>query len=218
MWKAKSMGGSPGFYTDLRSMFPDDATASDDSPWMVMPLDVGIDHVMMHLSFRHRARPRLRRSNNWQPGTNSCSLTRSPTWPTFRRRDGTKVRLARSTAGAGPHTGAQFTRRATKSMIHIRKGHLAPHASGHLADRKTGYRRSKDRASPRRHRAAYRREDTALRPQIPRTARRRSGAALTSRLATRRPRAQFVTGRSSSTPPVGRPLPLATDRLAHSGP
>jgi hypothetical protein len=47
------------FYSELRSRFPDDATAGDDSPWMVMPLDVGIDHVIMHLSFSPRSTPTI---------------------------------------------------------------------------------------------------------------------------------------------------------------
>ena len=47
------------FYSELRSIFPDDATAGEDSPWMVMPLDVGIDHVIMHLSFSQRGTPAI---------------------------------------------------------------------------------------------------------------------------------------------------------------
>jgi hypothetical protein len=42
------------FYGELRSRFPDDPTAGDDCPWMVMPLGVGIDHVIMHLSLSPR--------------------------------------------------------------------------------------------------------------------------------------------------------------------
>ena len=47
------------FYSDLRSRFPDDAVGGADSPWMVMPLDVGIDHVIMHLSFSPRGTPAI---------------------------------------------------------------------------------------------------------------------------------------------------------------
>jgi hypothetical protein len=45
------------FYGELRSRFPDDATARDDCPWMAMPLDIGIDHVIMHLSLSPRTTP-----------------------------------------------------------------------------------------------------------------------------------------------------------------
>ena len=42
-----------GFYERLRARFPDypPYSDSDDCPWMSMPLDVGIDHVFMCLSF-----------------------------------------------------------------------------------------------------------------------------------------------------------------------
>ncbi|MFD9006313.1 hypothetical protein ACFV0T_36110 [Streptomyces sp. NPDC059582] len=40
-----------GFYERLRSRFPDCPPYSEDSPWMSTPLAVGIDHVIMNLSF-----------------------------------------------------------------------------------------------------------------------------------------------------------------------
>lgn len=44
-----------GFYEQLRSRFPDYPPYPEDSPWMSMPLGVGVDHVIMHLSFSHRS-------------------------------------------------------------------------------------------------------------------------------------------------------------------
>jgi hypothetical protein len=40
-----------GFYEELRSRFPDEGPHAGDSPWMMMPLATGIDHVIMHLSW-----------------------------------------------------------------------------------------------------------------------------------------------------------------------
>jgi hypothetical protein len=39
-----------GIYERLRAVFPDYGSAGPDSPWVSMPLSVGIDHVIMHLS------------------------------------------------------------------------------------------------------------------------------------------------------------------------
>jgi hypothetical protein len=44
-----------GFYEDLRSRYPDFPPYGDDSPWMSMPLGVGIDHVSMTMSFGERS-------------------------------------------------------------------------------------------------------------------------------------------------------------------
>jgi hypothetical protein len=44
-----------GFYEDLQSGHPDHPPYPDDSPWMSMPLDVGVDHVMMNLSYSRRS-------------------------------------------------------------------------------------------------------------------------------------------------------------------
>jgi hypothetical protein len=40
-----------GFYEQLRSRFPGEGPRAGDSPWMMMPLATGIDHVIMHLSW-----------------------------------------------------------------------------------------------------------------------------------------------------------------------
>ncbi|GAA0492745.1 hypothetical protein Ade02nite_69480 [Paractinoplanes deccanensis] len=50
------------FYERLRARFPDHPphSYSDDSPWMSTPLDVGIDHVFMSLSFGERSDPAIR--------------------------------------------------------------------------------------------------------------------------------------------------------------
>ena len=48
-----------GFYESLRSRHPDFPPYGDDSPWMSMPLDVGIDHVSMLISFGQRSTPAL---------------------------------------------------------------------------------------------------------------------------------------------------------------
>jgi len=51
-----------GFYERLRARFPDDHSPHLDpaeDPWMSTPLDVGIDHVFMLLSFSARSTPAL---------------------------------------------------------------------------------------------------------------------------------------------------------------
>ncbi|GIE99457.1 hypothetical protein [Paractinoplanes rishiriensis] len=48
-----------GFYERLRAEFPDHPPGGDDSPWMSTPLDLGIDHVFMSLSFGVRSNPAL---------------------------------------------------------------------------------------------------------------------------------------------------------------
>ncbi|MER6448386.1 hypothetical protein [Streptomyces venezuelae] len=49
-----------GFYERLRSRFPDRPPHAVDSPWMSTPLAVGIDHVIMNLSFSSRSDAALR--------------------------------------------------------------------------------------------------------------------------------------------------------------
>jgi hypothetical protein len=44
-----------GFYEQLRSRFPGEGAHAGDSPWMLMPLAAGIDHVIMHLSWSPRS-------------------------------------------------------------------------------------------------------------------------------------------------------------------
>ena len=48
-----------GFYESLRARYPDFPPYPDDSPWMSMPLEVGIDHVSMSMSFGQRSTPAL---------------------------------------------------------------------------------------------------------------------------------------------------------------
>ncbi|MEO3747456.1 hypothetical protein [Plantactinospora sp. B5E13] len=48
-----------GFYEDLRACFPDVPPHDPDSPWMMTPLAVGIDHVSMHLSYGEHGSPAL---------------------------------------------------------------------------------------------------------------------------------------------------------------
>ncbi|PTA43142.1 hypothetical protein C8054_26975 [Micromonospora sp. RP3T] len=48
-----------GFYESLRARYPDLPPYRDDSPWMSMPLDVGIDHVSMNMSFGQRSTPAI---------------------------------------------------------------------------------------------------------------------------------------------------------------
>ncbi|MFC9432467.1 hypothetical protein [Nocardia sp. NPDC057030] len=43
------------FYQSLQTQFPDYPPYPEDSPWMSMPLDVGIDHVSMCLSYSPRS-------------------------------------------------------------------------------------------------------------------------------------------------------------------
>lgn len=47
------------FYEALRARFPDHPPYEEDSPWMSMPLGVGIDHVTMNLSFSARSDPAI---------------------------------------------------------------------------------------------------------------------------------------------------------------
>jgi hypothetical protein len=47
------------FYESLRSRYPDFPPYGDDSPRMSMPLDLGIDHVSMLMSFGRRSTPAL---------------------------------------------------------------------------------------------------------------------------------------------------------------
>ncbi|MGW6896255.1 hypothetical protein [Streptomyces sp. NBC_01718] len=44
-----------GFYERLRSRFPDRPPYAAESPWMSTPLVIGIDHVIMNLSFSSRS-------------------------------------------------------------------------------------------------------------------------------------------------------------------
>lgn len=44
-----------GFYERLRARFPDYPPYPEDSPWMMVPLATGIDHVIMNLSFSPRS-------------------------------------------------------------------------------------------------------------------------------------------------------------------
>jgi hypothetical protein len=48
-----------GFYERLRADFPDDGTG--DSPWKMMPLDIGIDHVSLSVGSAPRAEAALDR-------------------------------------------------------------------------------------------------------------------------------------------------------------
>jgi hypothetical protein len=47
------------FYEQLRSDFPDHPPYDPQSPWMSMPLAVGVDHVIMHLSFGRKSGPAI---------------------------------------------------------------------------------------------------------------------------------------------------------------
>ncbi|MGQ5262848.1 hypothetical protein ACTWLT_19100 [Micromonospora sp. ZYX-F-536] len=42
------------FYEELRGRFPDHPPYDSESPWMSAPLDVGIDHVSMNISYSPR--------------------------------------------------------------------------------------------------------------------------------------------------------------------
>ncbi|MFF3610074.1 hypothetical protein [Streptomyces sp. NPDC002463] len=44
-----------GFYERLRDHFPDRPPYSTESPWTSTPLAIGIDHVVMNLSFSSRS-------------------------------------------------------------------------------------------------------------------------------------------------------------------
>jgi hypothetical protein len=50
-----------GFYERLRARFPDHGPDSDadENPWMSTPLDVGIDHVFMCVTYSDRGHPAL---------------------------------------------------------------------------------------------------------------------------------------------------------------
>ena len=48
------------FYEKLRARFPDSPPYGQSTPWMSMPLNVGIDHVIMHLSFSDRSTPAIK--------------------------------------------------------------------------------------------------------------------------------------------------------------
>ncbi|GAA4464745.1 hypothetical protein [Phytohabitans houttuyneae] len=48
-----------GFYESLRGRYPDFPPYPDDSPWMSVPLDVGIDHVSVCMSFGEGSWPAL---------------------------------------------------------------------------------------------------------------------------------------------------------------
>jgi hypothetical protein len=47
--------GVVAFYEELRGRYPDFPPYGDDSPWMSMPLGVGIDHVAMCLAYGQRS-------------------------------------------------------------------------------------------------------------------------------------------------------------------
>jgi hypothetical protein len=49
-----------GFYERLRLQFPDHPPCASESPWMSTPLAVGIDHVIVSLSFSSRSDAALR--------------------------------------------------------------------------------------------------------------------------------------------------------------
>jgi hypothetical protein len=44
-----------GFYENLRARYADFPPYAHDSPWMDTPLNIGIDHVSMYLSFSERS-------------------------------------------------------------------------------------------------------------------------------------------------------------------
>lgn len=49
-----------GFYERLVALFPDKGPIDDEtSPWMSMPLGIGIDHVIMNLSYSSRSDPAI---------------------------------------------------------------------------------------------------------------------------------------------------------------
>jgi hypothetical protein len=49
-----------GFYEQLRLRFPDHPPYAGDSPWMMTPLAIGIDHIIMNLSLSSRGDAALR--------------------------------------------------------------------------------------------------------------------------------------------------------------
>jgi hypothetical protein len=48
-----------GFYENLRARYADFPPYARDCPWMDTPLNVGIDHVSVYLSFSERSTPAL---------------------------------------------------------------------------------------------------------------------------------------------------------------
>lgn len=42
------------FYEELRLRYPDHPPYPAESPWMSMPLDIGIDHVIVHITWSPR--------------------------------------------------------------------------------------------------------------------------------------------------------------------
>lgn len=45
------------FYERLTARFPDHGPVEADSPWTAMPLNIGIDHVIMHLTWSDLSTP-----------------------------------------------------------------------------------------------------------------------------------------------------------------
>lgn len=75
-----------GFYERLRSRFPDHPPYAEESPWMSMPLAIGIDHVIINLSFSSRSDAALRAIEElaaeyrlvlWDPQTQDAHLPRA---------------------------------------------------------------------------------------------------------------------------------------------
>ncbi|MCP2342275.1 hypothetical protein [Actinomadura rupiterrae] len=52
------------FGDELRAAFPDHGKLSEESPWMSVPLNVGIDHVILHMSHSAKSDPALRLVGN----------------------------------------------------------------------------------------------------------------------------------------------------------
>lgn len=42
------------FYEELRARHPDAPPYPTESPWTSMPLDIGVDHVIMHITWSRR--------------------------------------------------------------------------------------------------------------------------------------------------------------------
>jgi hypothetical protein len=40
-----------GFYEELQAIYPDHPPYDPDAPWALMPLDTGVDHVFMNISY-----------------------------------------------------------------------------------------------------------------------------------------------------------------------
>src|SRR5437763_13629319 len=49
------------FYNQLQAIYPDHGPAVDrqNCPWSAAPLDVGVDHVIMHMGFGSGSRPTI---------------------------------------------------------------------------------------------------------------------------------------------------------------